>query len=80
LVTLRSIAVGLDNAREVFDAIAASENRAAALVALQSLLGIDDFGARAIAELQWGRLTRDTRPWVEQEIQELEGELRGLEY
>jgi len=79
LSVLRSVALGLDNARAVSDTLMASENRAAALTALQELLGIDDTGARAIAELQWARLTKDTRPHVAQEIEEIEAEIRGLE-
>jgi DNA gyrase/topoisomerase IV subunit A len=79
LAALRSVALGLDNPRAVSDTLMASENRAGALIALQELLGVDETGARAIAELQWVRLTRDTRPHVAQEIGELEAEIRGLE-
>ncbi|MFC5949755.1 hypothetical protein ACFQH9_15885 [Pseudonocardia lutea] len=79
LAVLHSLALGLDNARAVSDTLMASENRAAALIALQELLGVDDTGARAIAELQWARLTKDTRPHVTQEIEEIEAEIRGLE-
>jgi DNA gyrase/topoisomerase IV subunit A len=35
--------------------------------------------ARAVAELQWARLTEDTRPHIAQEIEELEAEIRALE-
>lgn len=78
LAVLRSVALGLDNARAVTDTLMASENRTAALMALQELLGVDDTGARAIVELQWARLTKDTRPHVAQEIEELEAEIRGF--
>ncbi|MCF7552052.1 hypothetical protein [Pseudonocardia sp. WMMC193] len=79
LAVLRSVALGLDNARAVSDALMASDNRAAALVALQELLGVDDTGARAIAELQWARLTKDSRPFVAREIEELEAQIRELD-
>jgi hypothetical protein len=79
LAVLRSVALGLDNARAVSDVLLASENRASALVALQELLGVDETGARAIAELQWARLTKDTRPHVQQEIEELDAEIRDLD-
>jgi DNA gyrase/topoisomerase IV subunit A len=79
LAVLRSVALGLDNARAVTDTLMAAENRAAALTALQELLGVDDTGALAIAELQWARLTKDTRPHIAQEIEELEAEIRALD-
>jgi DNA gyrase/topoisomerase IV subunit A len=79
LAVLQSVALGLDNARAVSDTLMASENRAGALIALQELLGVNETGARAIAELQLARLTKDTSPHVAQEIEELEAEIRRLE-
>ena len=79
LGVLRSIALGLDNARAVSDLLMASDDRAGALAGLQELLGVDETGARAVVELQWARLTKDTRPHVAREIAEIEAQIRELE-
>jgi DNA gyrase/topoisomerase IV subunit A len=79
LAALLAMKAGLDRYREVTEAIAASADRAAAVVALQELLSLDETGARVVLELQWGRLTRDTLRRVHDDIAEVRQFLRGSE-
>lgn len=78
LRALEAVAAALRRSDEVAAMLSAAANRAAAAAALQGLLGIEENDAHAVLQTQWGRLTRDTLPRVEEDIRELRDELRGL--
>jgi hypothetical protein len=45
---------------------------------LQELLGVAADEAHAVLQMQWGRLTGDTLPRIEEDVRELRADLRDL--
>ncbi|ODU01951.1 MAG: hypothetical protein ABS81_19300 [Pseudonocardia sp. SCN 72-86] len=78
LRTLDALAAALRRPGEVASVLSAAADRAAAAAALQELLGVAEEEAHAVLQLQWGRLTRDTLPVIEEDIRGLRDELRSL--
>ncbi|GEL26064.1 hypothetical protein PSU4_50180 [Pseudonocardia sulfidoxydans NBRC 16205] len=79
MTILRAVEAALSRYREVAEAIAESSDRRAAITAVGTLLDVDETPARAVVELQWGRLSRDTRAGVTEELEQLGRELEALE-
>jgi DNA gyrase/topoisomerase IV subunit A len=79
LTILDAIDAALARYHEVTETIAGSADRRAAITAVSQLLDVDEIPARAILELQWGRLTRDVRSSITEERQQLARELESFE-
>jgi DNA gyrase subunit A len=52
----RALVLALDRTPEVVAALGSSNSEDSALVALSDLLGVDEIGARAIVDMQFGRV------------------------
>jgi len=59
-------------------AVTAAPDRPTAAAALQELLGVAADEAHAVLQMQWGRLTGDTLPRIEEDVRELRADLRDL--
>lgn len=79
MTILRAIEAALSRYHEVTEAIAESGDRRAAITAVSRLLDVEETPARAVVELQWGRLSRDVRAGVTEELEQLASELESFE-
>ncbi|AEA23177.1 GNAT family N-acetyltransferase [Pseudonocardia benzenivorans] len=78
LRTLEALAAALRRPADVAAAVTAAPDRPTAAAALQELLGVAADEAHAVLQMQWGRLTGDTLPRIEEDVRELRADLRDL--
>lgn len=64
--------------REAADAIAAAEDKSAAIRAISQLLDVDERRAAAISDLLWRRLAADSRDQALQDRDEIAAFLRDV--
>jgi RimJ/RimL family protein N-acetyltransferase len=70
-----ALIAALDRRHEVLDAIVDADNRAAAVEAVATLLGIAPLGAEAVVAMPLHRLTKDSRRQIAAELEDLNSRL-----
>jgi GNAT superfamily N-acetyltransferase len=70
-----ALIAALDRRHEVLDAIVDADNRAAAVEAVATLLGIAPVGAEAVVAMPLHRLTKDSRQKIAEELEDLNSRL-----
>jgi RimJ/RimL family protein N-acetyltransferase len=70
-----ALIAALDRRHEVLDAIVDADNRAAAVEAIATMLGIAPLGAEAVVAMPLHRLTKDSRQKIAEELEDLNSRL-----
>jgi GNAT superfamily N-acetyltransferase len=70
-----ALIAALDRRHEVLDAIVDADNRAAAVEAVATLLGVAPLGAEAVVAMPLHRLTKESRDQIAAELQDLNSRL-----
>jgi GNAT superfamily N-acetyltransferase len=70
-----ALIAALDRRHEVLDAIVDADNRAAAVEAVATMLGIAPLGAEAVVAMPLHRLTKDSRQKIAAELEDLNSRL-----
>lgn len=71
---VRAILIGVERAAEVLEVVASCEDADEAVEHLQSLLGVNELGARAVMDVQFRWMTGQQRRHIRARIRELEAE------